>query len=1278
MTFSIVSRAARTSFSQPVRTSQRISTGLGRRLAVLAKPAMALAAMLLSMGTSAVAHAQITFQPNWVQQSPATKPSARYGYGIAYDSAHGQVVLFGGGIPTGDPEVPDTLLSDTWVWDGTNWTQLNPAASPSGRAYAGMAYDATRGKVVLFGGSNGSVLNDTWEWDGTNWTPLNPAASPSGRAPDAAMTYDAAHQQVVLFGGLYSGGYLGDTWVWNGTNWAQSSPATNPPADAIGSMAYDAAQQQVIQFGGQTFYHDGTNETWAWDGSNWTQQGPANSPSARFGQAMAYDAAYGQIVLFGGVNTENTFGDTWLWNGSNWTQENPPASPSARWETSMAYDAGHDQMVLFGGADSSGNALGDTWTWGQGDFGSQAIGSSSTQTLNFFISSGTAVGSIGVLTQGAPSLDFSDAGGSTCTAKTYGSDTSCTINVKFKPPVAGLREGAVVFYSGAGLSGTQLASVPIYGSGTGPQIAYGPAVQTTVGSGLSQPAGVAVDAAGDVFIANFGNNRVVELPAGGGAQTTVGSGYREPTGVAVDGAGDVFIVDGNGRVLKVPAGGGAETTVGSGLNAPGGVAVDGAGDVFIADQGGQVVKVPAGGGAQTTVGSGLGRPYGVAVDGAGDVFIADPGINQVVEVPAGGGAQTTVGSGLNGPLGVAVDGAGDVFIGDPGNNRVVEVPAGGGAQITVGSGLSQPSGVAVDAAGDVFIADFNNNRVVELQRSQPPTLAFPTATVEGTTDTTDGTMTAQIMNIGNRDLNLAATLSYPADFSDPGGDSSACVSSTSLSAGQECDVPVQFTPQNSGPLSENVTLTDNNLNVSGAQQGLAVTGTGIAPTLSATCSSTNAGTVNVSFSSGPESVMGGVPDYTFYVGSGSVPNGLTLTTSTGAITGTPATSGAFSIAVKDSKGTVAATSCPFTMVAPPLVITWPTPAAITYLTPLSGTQLDASASEPGSFSYDPGMGTEFAAGPQTLHATFTPTDTKDYSVTMVQVTLQVNKATPVVSWSPAPLLIDDKLTSAQLDATANVPGKFVYTPALGTEIKTATETLKVVFTPTDSKDYNSVTGTVSLPVSEISVSPTSINYGTVYLGSVTYHTVTVTNEGSTAVSIYNPLISILTVGDSREFQADNLCPASLAAHKSCTMKIAYVAGAFYHQQSATLRVMNSSPGSPQSVSLTALTIDPEAKFSATSLSFGTQKEGTTSAAKTVTLSNPGATALTIKSLAMSGADAGDFKQTNNCGSSLAAGANCTVSITFKSGAKGARSAKLVLTDNAQTGSLSLSLSGTGD
>jgi archaellum component FlaF (FlaF/FlaG flagellin family) len=299
-------------------------------------------------------------------------------------------------------------------------------------------------------------------------------------------------------------------------------------------------------------------------------------------------------------------------------------------------------------------------------------------------------------------------------------------------------------------------------------------------------------------------------------------------------------------------------------------------------------------------------------------------------------------------------------------------------------------------------------------------------------------------------------------------------------------------------------------------------------------------------------------------------------------------------------------------------------------------------------------------------------------VTTVHVTQVVNKATPVVSWSPAPLQIGSKLTSAQLDATANVPGKFVYTPALGTEITGSAETLKVVFTPTDSTDYNSVTQTVSLEVTVVSVSPLSLNFGTVYLDSITTKDVTVTNLGSVPVNVSTPLISILTDGDSREFVAVNLCLLPLQPHKSCTIQVSYVAGPFYRQQSAAMSVRFNSAGSPQTVSLTALTIDPETSLSATSLSFGTQKEGTSSASKTITLTNPGATALTIDSVTIGGSDPHDFLLANHCGSSLQAGSSCTFGITFKPGAKGSRSAKLTIQDNAKVGSQTVALSGAGD
>jgi hypothetical protein len=443
------------------------------------------------------------------------------------------------------------------------------------------------------------------------------------------------------------------------------------------------------------------------------------------------------------------------------------------------------------------------------------------------VGSPTTFGTISVLTEGAPSLDFTAATGSTCSGAVTAA--TCNVNVIFAPLAPGSRIGAVQLTDNLG---NLLASTMIYGQGQGPAIAFGPGAQSTVGSGLNYPTGVAVDGAGDVFIVDSANGQVVKVPAGGGAQTTLGTGLYSPSEVAVDGAGDVFITDtGNSRVVEVPAGGGAQTTVGSGWGTPYGVAVDGEGDVFVADEtNNQVVEVPASGGNQITVGTGLKQPYGVAVDGAGDVFIADTANNRVVEVPAGGAAQIALPTtGLNSPSAVTVDGAGDVLIADTANNRVVEVPAGNGTQITVSpAGLNSPYGVAVDGVGDIFIADSSNQRVLEMQRSQPPSFSFLTTALESTSTDSPQSVTAQ--NIGNQLLSAVAPgLSIGANsFVQVAGSGTPadCNSTFSLSAGASCNLSVSFIPQALGSIVSAATFTDNTLNAAAATQNVALQGTG--------------------------------------------------------------------------------------------------------------------------------------------------------------------------------------------------------------------------------------------------------------------------------------------------------------------------------------------------------------------------------------------------------------------------------------------------------------------
>jgi hypothetical protein len=166
------------------------------------------------------------------------------------------------------------------------------------------------------------------------------------------------------------------------------------------------------------------------------------------------------------------------------------------------------------------------------------------------------------------------------------------------------------------------------------------------------------------------------------------------------------------------------------------------------------------------------------------------------------------------------------------------------------------------------------------------------------------------------------------------------------------------------------------------------------------------------------------------------------------------------------------------------VITWNNPANITFGTTLSSTQLNATASVPGSFAYTPAAATTPATGTDTLSVTFTPTDSTNYTSVTKTVQIIVNQATPVITWNnPANITFGTTLSSTQLNATASVPGNFLYTPAAGATPATGTDTLSVTFTPTDTTNYTTATRTVQLTVNQATPvitwnNPASFLYGT--------------------------------------------------------------------------------------------------------------------------------------------------------------------------------------------------------
>ena len=312
-------------------------------------------------------------------------------------------------------------------------------------------------------------------------------------------------------------------------------------------------------------------------------------------------------------------------------------------------------------------------------------------------------------------------------------------------------------------------------AGNGTRGAPGDGVSAT-GSALNLrefTGGVAVDAAGNLYIADSNNHRIRKVYPNG-TISTVAAALNYPSGLAVDSAGNLYIVDnGNQRIRKVSPDGIITTVAGNGVAGfsgdggpaasaslhfnryTGNCAVDKAGNLYIPDTENHSIRKVGTDGIITTVAS-VFWPYSVSVDAAGAFYIGgEDGFIVKVDVA---GTRTVVASGLNVPSGVAIDGAGNLYIADSHSHRIRKVEPNGVTSVIAGSGdpifdpiegyyfvggfsgdggpatsalLDFPWGVAVDATGNVFIADSLNNRVRKVTAENTQTGLSGTWTGQG-------------------------------------------------------------------------------------------------------------------------------------------------------------------------------------------------------------------------------------------------------------------------------------------------------------------------------------------------------------------------------------------------------------------------------------------------------------------------------------------------------------------------------------------------------------------
>lgn len=455
-----------------------------------------------------------------------------------------------------------------------------------------------------------------------------------------------------------------------------------------------------------------------------------------------------------------------------------------------------------------------------------AVGSlSATQTLSYQFTSAATLSAVNILTAGAAGLDYADGGDSTCIAgSTFVSGQSCTVTVTLTPSAPGQRSGGVTLFAQG--NNTALMTWYLTGIGQSSAITIDPGTQTTIDTiNGGTPYGSAIDGAGNVYVVDHLNSQVLELAAPTFTPSTlVASGLLNPIAVALDGAGNLYISDtGNSRVVMVPNEQGtlnvadmSNVSIAT-LGSPRGITVDGAGDVYVADSAnGAVVELPTGGTTPVTIASGLTDPHGVAVDATGNVYVSSAG--GVAEYPAGSGSPVTIGSGYSSPRGLAVDPSGTVYIADTTNGRIVEVFASGSQSNFAITGLVAPNGISLDSADNLYVTDGSN--VYQVNRTQAAGLVFPDTNV----GSAGAPQTLSVSDVGNQQLTLS-NLAITGNFTQVASGTD-CYLNAILLPGGGCLVALTFTPQSTGILAGQLTLSDNALNNVSSIQSAPLSGTG--------------------------------------------------------------------------------------------------------------------------------------------------------------------------------------------------------------------------------------------------------------------------------------------------------------------------------------------------------------------------------------------------------------------------------------------------------------------
>lgn len=842
-------------------------------------------------------------------------------------------------------------------------------------------------------------------------------------------------------------------------------------------------------------------------------------------------------------------------------------------------------------------------------FASQLINTTSTAQSVTVTNSGTSPLTVsGVALSGTNATDFIIASNGCSAAVAPGSN--CVISVTFTPPVAGSRTATLQIPSNAS-NGTQ--SVSLSGTGISAVAAIAPTSLTYASQVLNT-----TSAAQSVIVTNSGTSSL-----------TVGALSLSGT------AANDFIIASNGCSTAVAVGANCTISLTFKPTATGSRTA--------------TLQVPsnASNGTQSVSLTGTGVSAVASVAPTSLTYAS-----QIINTTSTAQSVTVTNSGTSslsvGTLLLSGTNAGDYIIASNGCGIAVAVGANCVISLTfkptaVGSRTATLQ-IPSNASNGTQSVTLTGTGVSAIASVAPTSLAYANLLI----NTTSASQSVTVTNSGTSSLTVSSVTLAGTNPGDYAISSNGC--STAVAVGANCVISVTFTPTVMGSRSGTLQIASN---ASNGTQSVALSGTGISAVASIAPASLTYTSQVLNTNSAAQSVT--------VTNSGT----SSLTVGTLSLTGTNASdfiissNGCSTAVAVGANCTISLTFKPTATGSRTATLQIPSNANNgTQSVSLTGTGVSAIASvAPTSLTYASQLFNTTSAA-----KTVTVTNTGTSSLTVTGVTLTGTNATDFA--------ISSNGCSASVAIGANCVIAVTFTPPVA---GSRTATLQVASNASNGTQSVPLTGTGISAVA--SVAPTSLGYANQLINTTSAaQSVTVTNTGTSSLTVTG--VTLAGANPSDYTISNNGCSATVAVGANCIISVTFTP-ATVGSRTGILQIASNASNGTQSVPLTGTGIAPAVNVAPTSASFGNQLINTASAVQTITVTNTGTAALHLGAVSLSGTNATDYAFSNGCGPSVAAGTNCTISVTFTPPTTGDSSATLTIPSDATNGTQTVSLSGTG-